>query len=180
MAFDVPVTHRKPPERIERRLAPKRHAFYDDPAAKARARHEMAKAQREWIMEDRRQRLEHAAAYRDYVRAKKHAYGAPLPNSNSAMFSASDKKEQREKSVRPVAKRVAPRRIDKDIVRAEVREKAARAARRNAAAKASRMALERALRKARFDAEERGMIERKRRAVVSASGAAQRAAKRRA
>jgi hypothetical protein len=49
-AFDVPATRKRVPERIERRLAPTKHALYDDKAtrarARARARQEAAEAKR--------------------------------------------------------------------------------------------------------------------------------------
>lgn len=173
VAFEIPARYKAPPERVERRLAPKKHLFYDDPAAKARARHEMAAEQKRWLNDEKMQRLRDAAAYRDYVRAKKHAYDAPLPtDSGSSMLE-----ESARPTVRPVAKREAPRRVEKVVTRAEAREKAAREARRKAAAAASRAALERALLRARMAAS--SARDRKRRATGSASGGASRAAKRR-
>lgn len=178
VAFEVPAVHRAVPERIERRLAPKKHMFYDDPIVRARARHEMAKAQREWIMDDKRRRLEDAAAYREYVRAKKAAYEAPLPESSESLMLSSSVKSDKKETVRPDAKKVAPRRMEKLVLRAELREKAAKAARRDAAALASRRALENALQKARAAAGDLERVRLKRVAEKSASGAADRASKR--
>jgi hypothetical protein len=176
VAFEVPATHRKVPERVERRLAPKKHAFYDDEAARARARHEAAEAKRAEELFYKTEFARGRLAYGDYVRAKKRALDDHVPrNSSRNMFDTVDKRK--ENDIRDKAKRLERlKRIEKRPgVRPDVRKKMAEMKRREIAARASKDALERALRKAR-KMHDMGV---KRAAEFSASGAAQRAAKRR-
>lgn len=171
--LEIPRSYVAPvPRRVDQRLAPKKY-FFDDPVAKARARHEMARAQREWIEDDKMRRLQNAAAYRNYVRARKAAQNAPLPMSNGSFMSGSSAKAASTRRPAHVEKKHRRDIRERDH---EKRERRAAAARREAAARASRAALERALMRARENAKKsaRGT---KRHAMKSASG--QRTAKRR-